>query len=153
MAKLLKLKPAKIRALRQAKGLSWRALGEMAKIHQYHLAKMERSVVETTTERKIRALARALDTHMDMISEHAELSDIERWANYHNLSPDYAKHLAREGRIEGARKDDKGHWRMDPEAEKLAPTEVSRKEWKRRYRNYGADYQRRRRAALREAAG
>ena len=131
MAKLRKIKHEKIRALRDAKGLSWRTLAQAvsrngASMHQYHLAKIERGTVEKTTESKLRALARALDTHIDMISEPPELSDCRAWANFHNLSPDYAKHLAREGRIEGAYKDDKGHWRMEADAEKLPPTSISR---------------------------
>ena len=115
----------------------------MTGIHMYHLEKMESGKVENTSERKVRALARTLETHMDMISEAPGKSDIQRWADNHNLPPDYAKHLAREGRIEGAYKDEHGHWRMDPTAERLPPTEKSREAWKKRYESYGRDCQRR----------
>ncbi len=153
MRKLRTLKPSKLKALREAKGLSWHDVEKASGINMYQYAKMERGTTRRALERNVRALARALDTRMDVISEAPEPSQIQAWADYHNLSPYYATHLAREGRIEGAYKDDSGKWSMDIEANKLPPTDASKKKWHERYESYGRDYQRRRRGTLRPDDG
>lgn len=145
VSRLRKLKPHKLKAIREAKGLSWRMVGKRSGVNMYQYAKMENGTTKRAIERNIRAIARALDTHIDMISEKPELADIEQWANYHNLSRFYATQLAREGRIEGAYKDQKGTWRMEMDAEKLGPTEESKRVWRERYEKYLREYQRKRR--------
>jgi len=143
------IKAHKLRGIREAQGLSRRALGELAGIGQVHIAKMELGNVTHTSCKKVEALAEALGVVPSQLADDPELSDIERWANAHGYSKTYAQQLALEGRIEGATKNSRGEWSVDIDAAKLPPTEITRIRERDRYRNYRKEYQRRRRAALR----
>jgi transcriptional regulator with XRE-family HTH domain len=144
-----RIKAHKLRGIREAKGLSRRALGELTGIGPVHIAKMELGDVKETSEEKVEALASALDVLSLQIADEARVSDIQRWAQAHGYSKSTAQQFAQEGRIEGATKDDRGQWSVAIDAKKLPPTELTRARERDRYRKYSKDYQRRRRDALR----
>jgi transcriptional regulator with XRE-family HTH domain len=146
------IKAHKLRGIREARGLSRRALGELSGVHPVLIAKMELGQQTTTHEEKVVALAGALDVPTAQIAGGPPLSEISRWAEAHGYSRAYAIQLAHEGRIEGATKDSRGQWSVDVMAEKLPPTKVTRDRERDRYRQYRKEYQRRRRAAIRSSA-
>jgi len=152
MNKLRRLDSEKIKALREAKGLTLQEAADRVGVYLTNYQKWESGAVERAKESNMRSLARVLDVHIDEISEPPAPTDLEAWAYHNNYSIITAQMFVREGRIEGAYKDEKGHWVVEKDAKRLPPTEMSRALW-RSQQPLRTRYQRRRRARLRGEHG
>lgn len=142
--------------LRKQAGLSRRALSEKVGIHETHIAKMERGEVQSTSAENIRKLARALKVSVEEISESPPVPPIRVWAERHGVTPKRAATLARAGQIEGAYKGPwpgfyEDVWIVEPDAERLPPTEEQRAQWREHWRRYNkTEYNRERRKRMKE---
>jgi DNA-binding XRE family transcriptional regulator len=151
-AQMRELLGDRIFGARRAAGMNRETLAGLVGIHPAHLGKIERGEVRTTNLETATRIARHLGLSLKDVAAIPELSDAERYALAHGLSVDTVTKLARNGRIEGAKKDARGVWRIDPAARRLPPTEDDRARWRAEYEHYDRAISQRRRRRSKKGA-